>query len=106
MEDFGDVRRNPVLVFILSGNRFDAVAPRGVVFKNPAFLHLHQDGFGPVGVFVKFLFVAGTPGNLHCADKLGSPGFEELKNVTLVSIHDINLANNGTRVERLNRPHN
>ena len=56
--------------------------------------------FGPVGVVVKSLFVAGAPGNLHCADKLGSPGFEELKNFALVSIHDTNLANNGTRVER------
>jgi hypothetical protein len=72
------------------------------VFKNPAFLHPHQDGFGPVGVFEKFFPVAGTPGNLHGADKLGSPGFEELKNVALVAIHGTSFANNAAGVERFN----
>jgi hypothetical protein len=46
------------------------------------------------------LFVAGTPANLHCADKVGSPGFEKLKNVALVSIHDPIFANNAARVEK------
>jgi hypothetical protein len=51
----------------------------------------------------KSLFVAGAPANLHCADKVGSPGFEKLKNVALVSIHGNNLANNGAK-SRVNIP--
>ncbi len=106
MEDFGDVRRNPVLVFAFSGNRFDAVVALTVTFQNAAFRHPRQDHLGPVGVLVKPFFGGGTPGNLHCADVLGSPSFEKLKNFALVTVHDTKLAVYRVRVEELNRPHN
>ena len=60
----------------------------------------------PVGLLVKSFFVGGTPGNLHCADVLGSPSFEELINFALVTVHDTKLAVYSVRVEKLNRPHN
>src|SRR5665213_102652 len=90
-QDFIDVGRDPAVLLAFFGHRLDAVTAERIAFNDAAVHHAGEDDLGPVVVLVVALFASGPAANLLGADEIAAPGFEVMKNVAFVSIHDFRI---------------
>ena len=104
VEKFGNRRCNGLRrdLFFL-GQGFDSKMPLKVAFQNAPLLHSQENGLGPIRILMKLPPAPGAAGDFPSIDEITAPGFQKLKNVTLIRIHTQTLSNASGNVEKFNR---